>query len=247
MVELNPDDGWDELDDDWMVGSPQIATNPPSQESVASALVMVETAFLASTTALIWLISTYIPSGPLMRMFFPLPVALSCMRWGKRAGWMTAIVSGLLITVLMGPPRSIQFFLPYGMLGVVLGNCWKSQKSWSISMGLGIVISAVGLFFQIALLSLLLGTNVWLYLNQQVIGILDWLILKLNLLLDFLFGFNLLYDPNLLTVQFFAVILIFINALLYCLLVHLVASLLFERLNYPLPDPPKWLAALLEN
>lgn len=237
MVEVNSDDAWDDLEDDWMVGSSAKAPSHPSQEQVASALVMVETAFLASTTALIWLISTYIPTGPLMRMFFPLPVALSCMRWGKRAGWMTAVVAGLLLSVLMGPPRSIQFFIPYGILGVFLGSCWKAQKSWSTSMGFGILISAMGLFFQIALLSLLLSTNVWLYLNQQVTGILDWIFVKLNLL----------FEPNLLTVQLFAVGLILVNSLLYCLLVHLVASLLFERLNYPLPDPPKWLEALLED
>ena len=237
MAEVNSDDDWDELEDDWMVGRSKTAPSDPSQEQVASALVMVETAFLASTTALIWLISTYIPTGPLMRMFFPLPVALSTMRWGKRAGWMTAVVAGLLLSVLMGPPRSIQFFMPYGILGVFLGRCWKAQKRWSISMGFGILISGTGLLFQIALLSLLLGTNVWLYLNQQVTGILDWFFVK----------FNLLIEPSLVTVQFFAVGLILFNSLLYCLLVHLVASLLFERLNYPLPDPPKWLEALLED
>ena len=235
MTESNLDELWD--DDDWMEGTTPSGPTQPENEKVNPALIMVESAFLASTTALIWLISTYIPTGPLLRMFFPLPVALTCMRWNRRAGWMTAIVAGLLLSVLMGPPRSIQYFLPYGILGVFLGSSWKAQKSWAVSMGWGIVISAIGLFFQIFLLSLLLSTNVWLYLNQQVTGILDWFFVK----------FNLLLDPSLLVIQFFAIILILINSLLYILLVHLIASLLFERLNYPIPEPPPWLAALIED
>ena len=104
-------------------------------------------------------------------------------------------------------------------------------------MGWGIVLSALGLFFQIGLLSLILNTNIWLYLNQQVTGILDWIFVKLNLLLD----------PSLIVIQFFAIVLILVNSLLYILLVHLIASLLFERLNYPIPEPPPWLAALIEE
>ncbi|MCM1984096.1 DUF2232 domain-containing protein [Lyngbya confervoides] len=223
--------------DDWMVGGPEPTMPPHIGEKTATALVTVETAFLASTTALIWLINTYVPTGPLLRMFFPLPIALAYLRWGKRAAWMTAVVAALLLSVLMGPPRSVQFFLPYGILGVILGGCWRSQRGWAHSMGWGVLISALGLFFQIFLLSLLLATNVWLYLNQQVTGILDWLFIKLNLLIN----------PDLWVVQLFAVGLIFVNATLYLLLVHLVASLLFERLKYPIPDPPPWLQAILED
>ncbi|MEM9137671.1 MAG: DUF2232 domain-containing protein [Cyanobacteria bacterium P01_F01_bin.42] len=237
MTNPSLDDVWDDADDDWMVGSEVKGPSVAPRESVAPALTMVETAFLASTTALIWLISTYVPTGPLLRMFFPLPVALACMRWDRRAGWMTAIVASLLLAVLMGPPRSIQFFMPYGILGVVLGQCWKSKRSWYMSMGWGILLSALGLCFQIVLLSLLLSTNVWLYLNQQVTGILDWIFVKLNLLAV----------PNVATIQVFAIGLILLNSLLYILLVHLVTSLLFERLNYPIPDPPPWLEALLEE
>jgi uncharacterized protein YybS (DUF2232 family) len=42
---------------------------------------MVETAFLASTAALIWLVNTYFPPGPILRLLFPLPMALVYLRW----------------------------------------------------------------------------------------------------------------------------------------------------------------------
>lgn len=238
MTDISPEETWDDTDDDWMVGNKPTELSSAPDEHVTAALVVVETAFLASTTALIWLVTTYIPpTGVLLRMFFSLPVALACLRWNRRTSWMTAIVAGLLLSVLMGPPRSIQFFMPYGVLGAVLGECWRSKVSWALSMGWGILISAAGLFFQIALLSLLLGTNVWLYVNQQVMGILDWFLVK----------FNILVTPDVVTIQIFAVGLIFLNAFLYVLLVHLIASLLFERLNYPIPAPPEWLEAFLED
>src|SRR4028119_2383198 len=59
------------------------ATLPSGIGYPAPPLAMVETAFLASTSSLIWLINYYFPLGPLLRMFFPIPIALVYLRWGK--------------------------------------------------------------------------------------------------------------------------------------------------------------------
>lgn len=215
--------------------SPPITSSVhPSQAT--KPLPMVETAFLASATALIWLINTYFPFGPLLRIFFPIPTALIYLRWGKRSAWMSACVTTLLITVLMGPPRSIQFLMPYGVVGVLLGGLWKRQVSWAVSMGWSIIIMAIGFFFQLNLLSLLVGTDLWLYINRQITGFLDWAVIKLGLLLQ----------PDVIVVQIFAVGLILLNAFLYILLVHLVAWLVFDRIGVSIPDPPLWLQTFLE-
>lgn len=202
----------------------------------AGPLNVVETAFLASTTALIWLINYYFPTGPFLRMFFPIPTALIYLRWGKRSAWMTSLVTTLLVSVLMGPPRSIQFLMPYGLLGVLLGRFWRLRVGWTLSMGWGMVVGAAGFFFQVGLLSLLLGTNLWLYLNRQITGLLDWLFVKLGILIQ----------PDIVMVQLVAVGLIFVNAFLYLLLVHLVAWVLLDRLGNPIPDPPQWLQTILD-
>ncbi|MCZ8160544.1 MAG: DUF2232 domain-containing protein, partial [Microcystis sp. LE19-196.1B] len=70
---------------------------PSPLKSIAT-LITVETAFLASATSLIWLIDYYFPLGPLLRVFFPIPVALAYLRWGARCAWMTALVSSLLLS-----------------------------------------------------------------------------------------------------------------------------------------------------
>ncbi|HEY9823953.1 MAG TPA: DUF2232 domain-containing protein [Stenomitos sp.] len=199
--------------------------------------VMVETAFLASTSALLWILNFYFPIGPIFRMLFALPTAIAYLRWGRRCAWMTAIVASLLLGVLMGPPRSIQFMVPYGLLGVLLGGLWRAKVGWSISMGWGVLLTTFGLFFQTALVSLLVGTNLWLYLNQQVRNLLSWVFEKLGILMD----------PSLQAVQLVAVGLIAFQATLYLLLVHLVALLLMERLGHAIPAPPAWLQAIIDE
>ena len=97
-------------------------TNPDlgTKAATEAPLRLVETAFLASTASLIWLVNYYFPLGPLLRVFFPVPIALVYLRWGYRASWMSALVSGLLLSVLMGPTRSILYVIPFGVMGVVL-------------------------------------------------------------------------------------------------------------------------------
>ena len=224
----------------------------PSQESFANAeplpqvvsplephhpRIMVETAFLASTSALIWILNFYFPIGPIFRMLFSLPTVVAYLRWGRRAAWMTALVAALLLGVLMGLPRGLQFMIPYGLLGVLLGKLWRRQANWSVSMGWGVILMTLGLFFQMILVSLLVGTNLWLYINQQVRGLLAWGFEKLGVLID----------PSLQAVQWVAVGLVMIQAATYLLLVHLVALLLMERLGHPIPDPPAWLQAMIEE
>jgi uncharacterized protein YybS (DUF2232 family) len=199
--------------------------------------IMVETAFLASTSALLWILNFYFPIGPIFRMMFALPTAIAYLRWGKRAGWMTAIVASLLLGVLMGPPRSLLFLVPYGFLGVLLGGLWRAKASWAFSFAWGVLLLTLGIFFQTAFASLLAGTNYWVYLNQQVRGLLGWIFEKLNILID----------PSLLAIQLVGIGLVMVQSLGYLLLVHLVALLLMERLGHPIPDPPPWLQAMIDE
>ncbi len=199
-------------------------------------LAMVETAFLASTASLIWLINYYFPLGPLLKIFFPIPIALVYMRWGNRASWMAALVSGLLLSVLMGPTRSIIFFIPFGIMGVQLGALWKRQASWLFSISTGTLIGSFGVFFKLWLFSILLGEDVWLYFMSQVTELAEWGFVKLGLLIE----------PSLTLIQAIAVVMILINNIVYLFVVHIVALLMFDRLGNPIPRPPNWVQILLD-
>ena len=197
---------------------------------------MVETAFLASTTAMLFLINFYFPVGPLLRMLFPLPTALAYLRWHGRAAWMSVIVTALLLAILMGPTRSIQYMIPHGLVGVTLGYLWKRNFPWAGSLSIATIIGAIGTGFQFAFVSLLLGENVWNYSIVQITSFLNWLMQS----------FGSLEQPDFAAIQAFAIAGIVFSNFAYQLLVHLVAWVVLDRLGNPIPHPPKWIEALLE-
>ena len=199
-------------------------------------VVMVETAFLASTASLIWLINYYFPLGPLLKIFFPIPIALVYLRRGNRASWMAAMVSGLLLLVLMGPTRSIIFLMPYGLMGVLLGACWRHKVSWLFSIGLGALIGSLGIVFRFWLSSILVGEDLWVYVITQITQFTDWIFLKLGILAE----------PSFILVQTLAVGMIILNNLIYLFAVHLVALMLLDRLDNPISRPPEWVRVLLD-
>jgi uncharacterized protein YybS (DUF2232 family) len=199
-------------------------------------LAMVETAFLASTASLLWLINYYFPLGPLLRMFFPIPIALVYLRWGSRASWMSALVSGLLLSVLMGPTRSILFVIPFGLMGVQLGAMWKRGTNWLFSIGTGTILGTIGFFFRFWLVSILLGEDLWIYVMNQITEFAEWGFVKLGLLAQ----------PSLILIQAIAILMIVVNNFVYLFVVHLVALLMLDRLGNPIPRPPNWVQVLLD-
>lgn len=208
-------------------------------------LVMVETAFLASAASLIWLVNTYFPPGPLLRVVFPLPIALIYLRWGHRAAWMGALVSGLLLAVLMGPPRSLLFLIPYGLLGVQLGWLWRRGSSWYVSIGIGSILNTLGFFVRIWLVSIMLGEDLWVYTMNQVTQLLTWGIEKL-VNWGWL-GFGALGAIDVVVVQGAATVMIAISSIVYLFTVHLASWFLLERLGEAMPPPPLWVRRLLDS
>lgn len=207
---------------------PHLRAKPP--------LKMVETAFLASAASLIYFINYYFPLGPLLQIFFPVPMALLYLRWGNRAAWMGALVSGLLLSVLMGPSRSIVFVVPYALMGVLLGATWKRRSPWVVSIGLATLLGAFGVFFRLWLLLVLSGEDVWVYSITQVTNLLEWLFLKVGLLTQ----------PSVVLVEAFAIAIVFINNTVYLFAVHLAAWFLLDRLGNPIPRPPRWVQVLMD-
>jgi uncharacterized protein YybS (DUF2232 family) len=199
-------------------------------------IVLVETAFLASTASLLWLFNYYLPGIPVFRVFFPIPIALIYLRWGHRAGWMTALVCGLLLSVLLGPTRSILFVIPYGLMGVQLGACWRRHSSWLTSISLGALLDCIGVFFRFWLTSAFIGEDLWMYLMARIRDLAEWIFVQLGILAE----------PSLLVIQILAIVLILFSNIVYLFVVHLVALLMFEKLGNPIPKAPAWVDTLLD-
>jgi len=208
----------------------------PIPRKSSKTLVMVETAFLASTSALIWLINYYFPLGPLLRLFFPVPIALIYLRQGQRAAWMAALVSTMLLSVLMGPVRSIVFLIPYGLMGVQLGLFWRRGTSWNFSLLVGGILGTFGVFFRVFLFSLFLGEDLWSYFMVQITELANWIFLKLGLLIE----------PSLWMIELLALVMIFFSNIVYVLTVHLAALMVLDKLGNPIPRPPNWIKTILD-
>ncbi len=227
-----------------MTSPPQHQSSPPEQKSTkvphpttgTPPIVLVETAFLASTASLLWVLNYYFPIGSVFKIFFPIPIALIYLRWGYRAGWMTALVSGLLLSVLMGPTRSILFAIPYGIMGVQLGACWRRRVGWLTSISLGALLDCIGVFFRFGLTSFLLGEDLWMYLMARMRDVAEWIFFQLGIIAE----------PSLAVIQMMTIGLILLNNFVYLFVIHLVALLMFERLGNPIPKAPAWVDTLLD-
>jgi len=149
---------------------------------------------------------------------------------------MTTIVSGLLLSILMGPPRSIVYIIPYGLMGIQLGGMWRNGSNCHLSLLTGSIIGSFGFFFRFLLFSILLGEDLWIYVINQITGLADWMFLQLGIL----------SQPSPLIIQLLILLVVFVNNLIYCFTVHLVALLMLDRLKNPIPRPPQWLKVILD-
>jgi uncharacterized protein YybS (DUF2232 family) len=209
---------------------------PPRSLSRRQARQLMETAYLASATALLWVALYYLPvGGPLFRLALPLPLALLQLRNGGRCAAEGLLVAGLLLVALMGPIRGPLMLFPYGLLALWLGWGWSRGASWWLTWGLGLLIGTLGFLVRVAVLSVLVGENLWVVITTAAAGLLDQIG---NLL-------NLGGGPDLSEVQLMALALVLFQNLVYVLALHAFAYWIFPRLQAPISEPPELLRSLV--
>jgi uncharacterized protein YybS (DUF2232 family) len=196
----------------------------------------MDTAYLAAATALLWIALYYLPVGsPLFRLALPLPLALLQLRHGWRCAVEGVVVTALLLLALMGPIRGLLVLFPYGALALWMGWCWKRGASWWWSWGLGSLIGAVGFLVRVAVLSVLVGQNLWVVITGAAAGLME----KLASLI----GHSGAVD--LAQVQLLALVLVLFQNVVVVLAMHAVAYWIFPRLKSPIPEPPELLRVVV--
>jgi uncharacterized protein YybS (DUF2232 family) len=197
---------------------------------------LTDTAYLAAATALLWVGLYYLPvGGALFRLALPLPLALLQLRHNRRCAVEGVAVSALLLVALMGPVRGPLVLFPYTLLALWLGWCWKQQLSWWLSWGVGALIGATGFLVRVAVVSVLLGENLWVVITTAAAQLLE----RLSGLLQLGGG------PDLWQVQVLALGLVLLQNVIYVLALHAVALWIFPRLRSPITPPPALLRPLL--
>ena len=211
-------------------------TDATPRLSRQQALRLVEGAYLAAATGLIWLALYYLPvGGALFRLALPLPLILLQLRRGNRSGAEGLLLSVLLLTALMGPLRGPLLLFPYGLLSLWLGWSWCRGISWWLSWSGGIVLGTAGFLVRVLVLSLLVGENLWVVITRAGSALLDRLIAALHLPIT----------PDLTQVQLMALLLVVVQEVIYVLSLHALAYWIFPRLKSPIPEPPRLLHGLV--
>jgi uncharacterized protein YybS (DUF2232 family) len=197
---------------------------------------ITDSAYLAAATALLWVGLYYLPvGGALFRLALPLPLALLQLRHNGRCAVEGVAVAALLLVALMGPIRGPLVLFPYGLLALWLGWCWRRRCSWWLSWSIGLLIGSAGFLVRVAVLSVLLGENLWVLITTAAAQVLE----RLSGLLQLGGG------PDLLQVQLMALALVLVQNLIYVLALHAVAYWIFPRLQSPISEPPALLRPLL--
>jgi len=197
---------------------------------------LTDTAYLAAATALLWVGLYYLPvGGALFRLALPLPLALLQLRHNRRCAVEGVTVSALLLVALMGPIRGPLVLFPYTLLALWLGWCWTQKLSWWISWSVGVLIGTTGFLVRVAVVSVLLGENLWVVITTAAAQLLE----RLSGLLQLGGG------PELWQVQLLALGLVLLQNVIYVLALHAVALWIFPRLRSPISPPPAVLRPLL--
>ncbi|MFM7734228.1 MAG: DUF2232 domain-containing protein [Cyanobium sp.] len=197
---------------------------------------MMDTAYLAAATALLWVAIYYLPVGsPLFRLALPLPLTLLQLRHGWRCAVEGLLVTSLLLVALMGPIRGPLVLFPYGLLALWLGWGWRRRSSWWLTLAVGGLIGAAGFLVRVAVLSVLVGENLWVLITSAAAGVLE----RFSTLLGLGPGLDLLQ------VQVAAVLLVLLQNLIVVLCLHAVAYWIFPRLKAPISEPPLLLRSLV--
>jgi len=203
----------------------------------SEALNIVETSYLASLSALLWVALYYLPiGGALLRLILPLPIILLHLRRGTKTALEGLLIQFLLLFIIMGPVRGTLFLFPYGILAFWLGWCWFREKSWTFSLTVGVIIGTLGFFVRVIALSTLVGDNLWVLVTRASYGLLEKLIGLLNLP----------FYPSILSIQLGAIFLIIFQDIVYVLTLHVVAYSLFPRFKLNIPNPPRLLNSLVD-
>ena len=186
---------------------------------------------------MLWVALYYLPiGGALLRLFLPLPIILLHLRRGTQIAFEGLIIQFLLLFILMGPIRGSLFLFPYGILAFWLGFCWYKEKSWALSLSVGVFLGAVGFLIRVIALSTLVGDNLWIIIIRASYSLINKIIELLNLP----------FAPSLLFIQLVAILLIIFQEMVYVLTIHVLAYTLFPRLKSSIPDPPNIFNGLVD-
>jgi uncharacterized protein YybS (DUF2232 family) len=119
---------------------------------------IVEGALMATLTAILALVSIYIPVLRIVTdLIWTIPVIIVTVRHGLRTGILTTGVAGLLIFTLAGPRLALLMLLQFGILAMLYGHAFHKNWNPGITLLGGTLVSILAMILVVFLSFSLFG------------------------------------------------------------------------------------------
>lgn len=152
-------------------GQPPLAEPPepfalPKYSATRS---LTEGALLAALAALLGIASLYLPIGGILLMLvWPLPLTLVVLRHGLPIGLMSTLVTGILLSLFMGPVQGLLMLVNMAGVGLCFGYCFRKRISAGKTLFIGTVIAAVSVALALFLSTWISGLTWGDFMAQSV-------------------------------------------------------------------------------
>lgn len=198
---------------------------------------LVERAVYSACAASLFFFCVALKAEAYLSYFLPLPVILAVFQRGVDASWKLVVSTSLLVFTLLGPLKACQYILQHGILGFALGILWNQQQPWSTSIMVGATVRALGMVGTLVIASYLVSENLFNVLVAQVVALLDQCGPAMGMA----------GSPPLAAVGATLVVLLFINGISYCFILHIFCSLILNSMGFKAGKVPRTFAERLQG
>lgn len=116
-------------------------------ENKNSTRSIVEAGLMSAIVVVLMLISAYVPVLGFMGLFaLPIPITMLVVRHNIKVASISVVASAVLISFLLNPITGIGTLALYGLAGITLGYCVKTNKNAVVSIavqGIAIIIGTI--------------------------------------------------------------------------------------------------------
>ena len=146
---------------------PKPEWKPIPAEDRFTVRALTEGAMMLAIALLLAFVGNYVPVLNVLGMLlFPLPITILVFRRGLKVGIVAAVALFGLTMTFLPPAQAIYMILQYATLGLSLGYCFRKQKSPLFTLGIAVMIAAVGTMLSLLLTLFMSGLPISSLLTQ---------------------------------------------------------------------------------
>ncbi|XP_021293187.1 uncharacterized protein LOC110423324 [Herrania umbratica] len=213
-------------------GSVEFEDLAPNGDVFRKTLRLVECSMFAAVTGLVYFLSNSLSIENYFGCFFSLPIVISSIRWGVACGRKQLVATVMLLFVLSGPVKAINYLLTHGILGFTMGALWRLGANWSVSICLCTIARSMGAMGYVFTTSFLIRENILALITINIHASLSYVFAAI--------GINVVPSMNFIYSLFG--ILVLLNSASFVFLLHLLYSVFLTRMGMKASlRLPRWL------